>query len=169
MPVLPLVGSRSEERRVGKECLECRVDLGGRRIIQAEDGIRDSTLGDWSSDVCSSDLCDAHAGLVPQDVLQMLGNSARRASASLGVTLGRLDVGAAADVVITDCVPFTALTADNLAAHVIFAMGSQQVRHVLIDGKWVLRDRTVIGCDEAAVRHKSGPIAENLWQRMSQF
>ena len=37
---------RSEERRVGKECL-FRVDLGGRRIIkknffQAEDGIRDS-------------------------------------------------------------------------------------------------------------------------------
>lgn len=33
-----------------------RVDLGGRRIIQAEDGIRDSARRDWSSDVCSSDL-----------------------------------------------------------------------------------------------------------------
>ena len=49
-------GSRSEERRVGKS-----VDLGGRRIIkktffQAEDGIRDMSPGDWSSDVCSSDL-----------------------------------------------------------------------------------------------------------------
>ena len=48
--------SRSEERRVGKG-----VDLGGRRIIkksffQAEDGIRDISIGDWSSDVCSSDL-----------------------------------------------------------------------------------------------------------------
>lgn len=32
---------RSEERRVGKECVSCCVDLGGRRIIQAEDGIRD--------------------------------------------------------------------------------------------------------------------------------
>ena len=47
---------RSEERRVGKS-----VDLGGRRIIkktffQAEDGIRDMSPGDWSSDVCSSDL-----------------------------------------------------------------------------------------------------------------
>ena len=47
---------RSEERRVGKS-----VDLGGRRIIkktffQAEDGIRDIIAGDWSSDVCSSDL-----------------------------------------------------------------------------------------------------------------
>ena len=37
------------------------VDLGGRRIIkknffQAEDGIRDIKISDWSSDVCSSDL-----------------------------------------------------------------------------------------------------------------
>lgn len=47
---------RSEERRVGKECLTKCVDLGGRRIIQAEDGIRDVTWCDWSSDVCSSDL-----------------------------------------------------------------------------------------------------------------
>lgn len=48
---------RSEERRVGKECVVQRVDLGGRRIIQAEDGIRDAMMRDWSSDVCSSDLC----------------------------------------------------------------------------------------------------------------
>lgn len=48
--------ARSEERRVGKECTVTSVDLGGRRIIQAEDGIRDVRLCDWSSDVCSSDL-----------------------------------------------------------------------------------------------------------------
>lgn len=47
---------RSEERRVGKECELLGVDLGGRRIIQAEDGIRDTMSCDWSSDVCSSDL-----------------------------------------------------------------------------------------------------------------
>ena len=39
------------------------VDLGGRRIIkkkffQAEDGIRDIKIRDWSSDGCSSDLLD---------------------------------------------------------------------------------------------------------------
>lgn len=52
----PKAHKRSEERRVGKECVRSRVDLGGRRIIQAEDGIRDPWMGDWSSDVCSSDL-----------------------------------------------------------------------------------------------------------------
>lgn len=55
MPLFPQE-NRSEERRVGKECSVTRVDLGGRRIIQAEDGIRDTCRRDWSSDVCSSDL-----------------------------------------------------------------------------------------------------------------
>ena len=72
----------------------------------------------------------ARQGLTPQDILRMLAASARRASASLGVTLGQLSVGAAGDVVVTDYVPFTALTSENLAGHVIFAMGPQHVRHV---------------------------------------
>ena len=110
--------------------------------------------------------CDARAGLAPQDVLRMLAASARRASAALGLTLGQLSVGAAGDVVVTDYVPFTALTDQNLAAHLIFAMGPQQVRHVAVEGQWVLRDRRVVGCDEVAVRRESVSVSEQLWKRM---
>ena len=113
--------------------------------------------------------CDAKAGMTPQQILGMLGASARRASAALGVTLGRLDVGAAADVVVTDYVPFTKLTAENLAGHVIFAMNSQQVRHVLADGKWVLRDREVTTCDEGKVRSQTVAVAKRMWDRMAKI
>ena len=89
----------------------------------------------------------------------MLAASARRASASLGVMVGQLSVGAVGDVVVTDYVPFTALTDENVAAHLIFAMGPQQVRHVAVDGKWVLKERRVVGCDEAAVRKESVGVA----------
>src|SRR5439155_8532853 len=57
---------------------------------------------------------DGGAGISPAQVVAMLAQSARRASKSLNVTLGKLDVGAAGDVVITDYVPFTELTAANL-------------------------------------------------------
>lgn len=96
----------------------------------------------------------------------MLAAKARRASAALGLTLGQLSVGAAGDVVVTDYVPFTALTDQNLAAHLIFAMGPQQVRHVAVEGQWVLRDRRVVGCDEVAVRRESVSVSEQLWKRM---
>jgi putative selenium metabolism protein SsnA len=110
---------------------------------------------------------DAQAQISPQDVLRMLANSARRASSSLGVRLGRLDVGAAADVVVTDYVPFTAISADSLAGHLIFTMGTQHVRHVLVDGRWVLKDRLVSNLDEADARRRAVSLASQMWQRMS--
>jgi putative selenium metabolism protein SsnA len=110
--------------------------------------------------------CDAHAGLVPQDILRMLATSARRASSSLGITLGQLAVGAAADIVITDYVPFTQLTANNLAAHFIFALSAQHVRHVLVGGHLVLKDRAVSALDETTTRKQAMPVASQMWRRM---
>ena len=110
---------------------------------------------------------DAHAAITPGDVLAMLATSARRAAAALGVTLGRLDPGAAADVVVTDYQPATSLTADNLAGHFLFGSGPQHVRHVLVDGRWALRDRTVVTCDERRARRNAVSVASALWSRMT--
>jgi cytosine/adenosine deaminase-related metal-dependent hydrolase len=113
--------------------------------------------------------CDTKTGLSPQDILRMLAASARRASAALGVTLGQLSVGAAGDVVVTNYMPFTSLTTENAAAHVIFALGPQHVRHVAVGGKWVLRERQVVGCDEPTVRQQTTNVATQLWQRMAKI
>jgi putative selenium metabolism protein SsnA len=109
---------------------------------------------------------DAKAGISPADVIAMLAASARRASASLGLTLGKLSPGAAADVVVTSYLPFTPLTADNLVGHIIFALGARDVRHVLIGGQWVLRDGLCTTCDESAVRHQAQSMARRLWERL---
>lgn len=110
---------------------------------------------------------DGGAGISPSDVMGMLATNARRASQSLGVTLGRLSPGAAADVVVTDYLPATPLTGGNLPGHFIFAMGSQHVRHVLVDGRWVLRDRVIGLADEGSIRRASGPAARKLWEKMA--
>src|SRR5262249_25389245 len=112
---------------------------------------------------------DAHAGISPNDVIQMLANSARCASQSLGVMLGKLDVGAAADVVVTDYIPFSPITAQTSAGHFLFAMSAKNVRHVIANGKFVLRDRVATTCDESAIRAKSRNIATNLWKRMENI
>jgi putative selenium metabolism protein SsnA len=112
---------------------------------------------------------DGAAGITPADVIKMLANSARRASQTLGVTVGKLEIGAAADVIVTDYVPFTALNAANLPGHFIFAMGSQNVRHVIANGKVALRDRKVMTCDEGQIRRESVAVASALWKRMEQI
>ena len=93
----------------------------------------------------------------------------RRASQSLGVTLGKLEVGAAADVVVTDYVPFTELTAKNFPAHFIFAMGSRHVKHVIARGRVALRERVVQTLDEPDDRRRSVATASAMWKRMESI
>jgi cytosine/adenosine deaminase-related metal-dependent hydrolase len=112
---------------------------------------------------------DERAGLAPNHVLAMLAHSARRASATLDITLGKLEPDAAADVVITDYRPATPLASENLAGHFIFAMGSQYVKHVIVDGKWALRERAAKTCDEGHARRAAGEVADRLWKQVDSI
>ncbi len=98
--------------------------------------------------------------------LKMLGQSARTASKCLGVKLGVLEPGAAADLVLTNYRPATPLTADNLAGHFLFAMGPEFVRDVMVNGRWLLRDGRALSCDEARERAAAVEISRELWERM---
>ncbi len=110
-----------------------------------------------------------HAGLTPGDLVAMLARSAAYASQRLGVRLGVLETGAAADVVITDHVPFTPLDGANLAGHLIFGFSSAAVRDVLVAGRFVVRDRRLTSLDEPRERAAARPVAEALWRRMAQI
>ena len=99
--------------------------------------------------------------------LAMLGTSARIASGFLGVKLGVLEPGAAADLVLTNYRPATPLTAESLAGHFLFAMGPEYVRDVMIAGEWRLREGQPVTCDEAAIRANSMKVAASLYERMA--
>lgn len=109
------------------------------------------------------------AAISPVRIIDMLAASARRASQSLGVTLGKLSENAAADVVVTDYIPATPLTPDNLPGHFLFAMNSANVVHVVVNGQWAVRDRSVLARDEAATRAAAFSVANGLWKRMGSF
>jgi putative selenium metabolism protein SsnA len=97
---------------------------------------------------------------------EMIGESARYASRALGVKLGVLEVGAAADLVLTGYRPATPLSAENLAGHLIFAMGPEFVRDVMVDGWWVLRNGKVVTCNEMTERAAAVEISRGLHGRM---
>jgi cytosine/adenosine deaminase-related metal-dependent hydrolase len=99
--------------------------------------------------------------------LDLLGMSARMASWFLGLKLGVLEAGAAADLVLTNYRPATPLTAENLAGHFLFAMGPEFVRDVMIGGWWVMRKGHIVTCDEQAIRARSVEVARGLHERMA--
>jgi cytosine/adenosine deaminase-related metal-dependent hydrolase len=101
--------------------------------------------------------------------LEMLAASARMASKCLGVKLGVLEPGAAADLVLTDYHAATPLTADTLASHFLFAIGPEYVRSVMVAGRWCVKDHVVTTCDEAVVRANAIGVARGLHGRMAEL
>ena len=98
--------------------------------------------------------------------LQMMAASASLASAYLNVPLGNLQPGSAADIVVTRYLPATPLSDDNIASHLVFGLGPEYVRHVLIGGNWCVRDGIVTSCDEHQIRASAVETSRRLYSRM---
>jgi len=78
---------------------------------------------------------------------------------------GSLEVGKQADIAVLalDCahnVPhFIDLSRDNVYSQLVYTAKGDDVRHVLIDGRWVMRDQRLLTIDEAQVRLEAQRIA----------
>ncbi|MBN1136225.1 MAG: amidohydrolase family protein [Anaerolineae bacterium] len=78
---------------------------------------------------------------------------------------GSLEVGKQADIAVValDCVHnaphFVDLSRDNIYSQLVYAAKSEDVQHVLIGGRWVMRERRLLTIDEAQVRLEAQRIA----------
>jgi len=138
-----------------------------RPVLLGTDGIGSDMLAELQTAWFKSR--DAHAGLTPADCVALLAQSARTAGERLGVELGRLKRGAAADIVLTDYTPSTALTSDNVPGHLIFGMSSRHVRSVMVGGQWRLRDRQLLDIDEPALRAHAASEVKRLRAAMQEL
>lgn len=84
------------------------------------------------------------------DVLRMATLSGATAL-GMGDTLGSLEVGKAADLVIVDPGTANMCSTADLASALVTSMKTENVESVLCDGEWLMRDRVVTRFDEAAL------------------
>ncbi len=66
--------------------------------------------------------------------------------------LGTLAPGALADVALLEMDHPLGLTVERALSDLVWAIGPDAVRHVLVGGRWVVRDRTLVEVDEPARR-----------------
>jgi putative selenium metabolism protein SsnA len=96
----------------------------------------------------------------------MLSRGGELAGDLFGLPIGRLEAGAAADLIVLDYVPPTPLSGDNLAWHWMFAFSGAMVRDVMVDGRWVVRNRELPHVDEEKIRADARAQAARLWSVM---
>ena len=80
--------------------------------------------------------------------------------------LGVLKAGAYADLITVDYRPFTPLSAESAGGHILFGMSGSQVNDTMVNGAWVMRDRTILTVDEAAIFARSTQRAPRIWAQL---
>ena len=71
--------------------------------------------------------------------------------ARLDHLIGRIAPGFKADLSILDLSDPSFVPLNSVARQLVNIEGGRAVRHVMVDGNWVVRDRRVVSVDEAAV------------------
>jgi putative selenium metabolism protein SsnA len=100
-------------------------------------------------------------------VVQMAyANNANIAQVFWKPRLGELCVGAFADIILLDYVPYTPLTAGNFPWHLIFGMDGTHVTHTICAGKLLMKDRALLTLDEEAIAARAQEAAKRVWKRV---
>ena len=100
------------------------------------------------------------------DWLRVLANNQRLASEAFGLDSAALNAGSSADLIVLDYQSPTPLTAENLAWHFTFGINSASVESVMVNGRFVIRDRLHPLGDICAESRKA---SEKLWSKLREL
>lgn len=104
----------------------------------------------------------------PLSILRFLANGHRIASQFFGETIGPLQPGAVADLVVLDYRTPTAVTAQTLAAHLVGGFGPRHVESVMIDGTWRLWARRALSLKPEVAYENARVASEAVWARIEE-
>ena len=105
------------------------------------------------------------------DIVQMAvtNNSALSEVFWPDLHLGRIEEGAAADVIFVDYLPTTPLNPGNLPWHIIFGFESSMVTSTMVEGEFLMRDRQLLTLDELEISARSQELAAEVWKRFEEI
>ena len=139
------------------------AELRGTRVAIGTDGLGHNLFAELQAAFWGARPADQR----PIDLVGWLAQSARLGGELLGLPLGRLEVGAPADLVVLESPTLQPLTRENIGPTVLTQMSPAWVRHVMVDGDWRLRDGQPTGVDLDELRFEVAEVCEALWTRMA--
>ena len=137
------------------------IEKFGERVVLGTDGIGADMFEEARSAFFKGR--DEGLSLGADAWLRVLSNNHRLATQSFGDDIGSLAPGLAADLIVLDYKSPTPLTSENLAWHFAFGINSAAVESVMVNGRFVIRDRLHALDDVYAEARKA---SEKLWAKM---
>lgn len=96
-----------------------------------------------------------------REIVRMVTTVGARAL-GLGSTIGSIEPGKRADLLLIDLRRPHLLPMFDVYAHLVYAVGRDDVHSVMIDGKWVLRDRILRTLDEPAILDQVSALGKRI-------
>ncbi len=96
-------------------------------------------------------------------------NNSKLATEAFGFPIGRLEPGAAADIILLDYRPYTPVTNDNFPWHIIFGVSGSHVDTTIVGGRVLMRGRKLLTLDEERIAARGREIAPAVWQRVAEM
>jgi putative selenium metabolism protein SsnA len=106
----------------------------------------------------------------PTETLARLARGSRFAGAAFAEpSLGLVEAGASADLVVLDYAPPAPLTEKTFGGHWMFGLSSRHVRDVIVNGELVVQDRRVTKVDQDKILAEASLAAGRLFARMDEI
>ncbi len=103
-------------------------------------------------------------------VLEMaFANNAKIVASFWERRVGELSVGAYADMILLDYVPYTPLNVGNFPWHLVFGIDGTHVTHTICGGKILMKDRELLTLDEEAIGAKAMELSRGVWERVQML
>jgi cytosine/adenosine deaminase-related metal-dependent hydrolase len=152
---------------VGMADVERMLELG-IPVCLGNDGFSNAMLDEWRS-------CYLAHKLWTTDPQKMNGNSVIKMAVDnnsrlvshffKGDSIGKIEVGAKADLVLVDYSPITELNSDNIAWHIIFGFRDSMVTDTMVNGNWLMNDRKLCNLDEEKISAHALSLSKEVWKR----
>ncbi|MEP7288056.1 MAG: putative aminohydrolase SsnA [Chloroflexota bacterium] len=156
---------------VGAAAFEAMLQ-GGVKLCLGNDGFSNNMWAEWKAAYLLHKVAHRDPRLAGGDEIVQVAcdHNARLAETFFpGQTLGKLALGAAADLILVEYYPFTPLTAGNLAWHILFGFESSMVTATIVAGRVLMWDRQLRTLDEAAIAAEALARVPAVWARYAEY
>lgn len=130
----------------------------------------DGYTSDMFESIKVANLLQKHESGNPQagweEVFQMaFKNNRDIASRFFDETLGVLQAGTPADIIVVNYYPPTPITNENVYFHILFGISGDMVDTTIVGGKILMEDREISGLDYQRITRRVKEQANDFWKR----
>lgn len=141
----------------------------GVKVALGNDGFSNNMFAEMKTAYLVHKLAQEDPRAMPGDLVFRLAFDANAQLARIfwpQETLGVLEPGAVADLILVDYHPTTPLSAGNLPWHFLFGYEASMITTTISTGRVLMHNRQLLTLDEAEITARSRELAAKLWQRV---